>query len=1159
MPQISISIKSLITKNFSAGIFSIMFVTLCVFGQTKTPRDIRPLTAEKAIERELKSGEQHSYDIALTPGQYLEAIVEQKGIGIVVTLFDSSNKSLAEVDSSSGGMQGPKPLLFIADTAGKYRLEVRSFEKTAPAGRYEIKLKELRTVMEKDKKCFDAQQAFYEAEKLHKQETPESLQSASKKYDEALILYRAAEDRENEASTLTNIGVVYSYLGVNDKSLDYLQKALQLSREIKYKRGEAIARYELGWYYSVLEENQKSLEYFAQAFSLFDANRDGIVKTASLFKMGSASRLLGDNQKAKQYFLEALSLFKLAGNKDLEAVTLNDLSLVYQNLGRYENALNYLKLSLELKKDATRKSEEAIREAVGEKREEAVKKAVKNKKEEAITINNIGLTYTLLGDYQKAIDYFTQALPVEEGKDKAAAISNIAYSYFQLGKNQKAFEYSAQALSIYKDIKDKSGEGRTLSFIGEVNYKIKDNQKAIKFYTEGLQLIQISGDKIGEAWTLASIGIFYSNSGENQKALDYLNQAMTIQTAVGDIRGKARTLNQLQAVWLSLSNPRQAILYGKQSVNAYQEVRGEIKGLDKDLQFTFVKTVEPTYRSLADILISEGRLLEAQAVLDLLKEEEFGKIDRKSGAQLLTLPYTRAEEETIKTIDRTAALAREYSELKAKPRETLTPEEIKQLDYLERVEIPAANRAARLALEALSKASPDVKKLFDDKLEENIQTTLPALGRGVVALYTVVGKTGAEENVPGKTGSKGSGEVLDKNKVNFGWIVLVTPEDRRAFPIDTKDLEQTVFKFRAALRSIDSNVQPLYQTQPIAEELYKKLFLQTSEKQTTTLAAYLDEYLSKQSNKTLMWSLDGVLRYVPMAALHDGKGYLIEKYRNVVFNKASLGSLKDLPKPTWEVVGLGVSTAQTLKAPNGKALPFPALKDSEIELNSLVKEKDGKDTEGIFPGTVQINNAFTKDALFNGARARIPVIHISSHFWFNPAQQETSFLLLGNGDRLEMSEFEDYPTLFSDVDFLSLSACDTATGSASINPDETDKRESNGKEVEGFAWEAQKRGAKSVMASLWEVSATGTKELMLKFYQIKKEQPDLSKAEVLRQAQLSLLRGTDKTLETTSREKGVEEQRKKSVEGLKPFTRDKKVPFAHPYYWSSFILIGNWR
>jgi CHAT domain-containing protein len=49
-----------------------------------------------------------------------------------------------------------------------------------------------------------------------------------------------------------------------------------------------------------------------------------------------------------------------------------------------------------------------------------------------------------------------------------------------------------------------------------------------------------------------------------------------------------------------------------------------------------------------------------------------------------------------------------------------------------------------------------------------------------------------------------------------------------------------------------------------------------------------------------------------------------------------------------------------------------------------------------------------------------------------------------------------------------------------------------------------------VMASLWQVSDVGTKELMLKFYQIRKGQPDLPKGEAIRQAQLSLLHGTDK-------------------------------------------------
>jgi CHAT domain-containing protein len=100
------------------------------------------------------------------------------------------------------------------------------------------------------------------------------------------------------------------------------------------------------------------------------------------------------------------------------------------------------------------------------------------------------------------------------------------------------------------------------------------------------------------------------------------------------------------------------------------------------------------------------------------------------------------------------------------------------------------------------------------------------------------------------------------------------------------------------------------------------------------------------------------------------------------------------------------------------------------------------------------------------------------------------------------------------------------------------------------------------MASLWQVSDIGTKELMLEFYQIKKEQPELPKGEALRQAQLSLLRGgANKAQTANGSEKGIELgiAELKRVEELKPFKKDEKTPFAHPYYWSSFILIGNWR
>ena len=55
--------------------------------------------------------------------------------------------------------------------------------------------------------------------------------------------------------------------------------------------------------------------------------------------------------------------------------------------------------------------------------------------------------------------------------------------------------------------------------------------------------------------------------------------------------------------------------------------------------------------------------------------------------------------------------------------------------------------------------------------------------------------------------------------------------------------------------------------------------------------------------KTLVWSLDDVLRYVPMAALYDGSHYLTESYANVVINLASLINLKDKPSSDWTSIG----------------------------------------------------------------------------------------------------------------------------------------------------------------------------------------------------------------------------------------------------------------
>ena len=291
-----------------------------------------------------------------------------------------------------------------------------------------------------------------------------------------------------------------------------------------------------------------------------------------------------------------------------------------------------------------------------------------------------------------------------------------------------------------------------------------------------------------------------------------------------------------------------------------------------------------------------------------------------------------------------------------------------------------------------------------------------------------------------------------------------------------------------------------------------------------------------------MWSLDGVLRYIPTAALHDGTEFLVEKFRNVTFTKKSFLTLTEKDAAQWTALGLGVSEAKRVENVNFNALP-----EVERELHDVVRQT--KESTGILSGTRRLNHDFTRDATIRLWReGKYPVIHIASHYSFNPADQTASFLLVGDG-KLTFGDIQAKDNLFGTVDLLTLSACDTAMSA-------------NGKESEGFAFMAQDLGAKTVIASLWKVSDAGTPELMIRFYKSRAANPQMAKGEAFRQAQLSLLYGEGKAKAPVKTHlpprMGVIDLVSKRFE-VPLYEKIGKPQFAHPHYWSSFIMIGNWR
>ncbi len=102
-------------------------------------------------------------------------------------------------------------------------------------------------------------------------------------------------------------------------------------------------------------------------------------------------------------------------------------------------------------------------------------------------------------------------------------------------------------------------------------------------------------------------------------------QALAIAREIGDRRIEGYALADLGIVLSKAKRPELAILFYKQSINVREAIRKDISKLDKDIQKSYLATVESTYRDLADLLLKQDRILEAQQVLDLLKVEELNE------------------------------------------------------------------------------------------------------------------------------------------------------------------------------------------------------------------------------------------------------------------------------------------------------------------------------------------------------------------------------------------------------------------------------------------------------------------------------------------------------------------------------------------------------
>ncbi len=339
------------------------------------------------------------------------------------------------------------------------------------------------------------------------------------------------------------------------------------------------------------------------------------------------------------------------------------------------------------------------------------------------------------------------------------------------------------------------------------------------------------------------------------------------------------------------------------------------------------------------------------------------------------------------------------------------------------------------------------------------------------------------------------------------------PLQKFTTPIPEATVNQTLDLLYDSLynQSVDNSAVNIFSTTPInPQELTENTLtlLPTLKQVYSWLIEPLTTELESNQIKTLVFVLNGRLQNVPMAALYDGKQYLLENYAVALAPGLQLLDTQSKPKKQVKVLAAGLSQQVEIKGDI-----FPALSNVPQELNQI---------ESVFPQSRQLlNQEFTQARLENMLQESFPIVHLATHGVFSSDPNQT-FIVTGDRQTIDINTLSNLLTASStQPELLVLSACDTATG---------DERA-----VLGFAGVAVRSGTPTI-ASLWSVEDASTSQVMSQFYREFKSST-VNKADALQKAQLSL------------------------IESLKAnsLTPELKQLPPHPYYWAAYILVGNWQ
>ncbi|MFM2433137.1 MAG: hypothetical protein RLZZ511_4351 [Cyanobacteriota bacterium] len=504
-----------------------------------------------------------------------------------------------------------------------------------------------------------------------------------------------------------------------------------------------------------------------------------------------------------------------------------------------------------------------------------------------------------------------------------------------------------------------------------------------------------------------------------------------------------------------------AIIFYKQAINIIESIRKEGYQLPREIQESYSQNVSRTYRALADLLLKQNRVVEALQVLDLLKVQDLQDFLKKSKSNNLVT---------------------------------------KELEFLpQEIAILKAFNSNPLSLNEFLKSSPvqtQIQLLKANAAKQNLQLNayndlqfrIKKLGKNSALFYPLI--------------------LSDRFDDRLELVILTAdrPPIHKPVPITKDQLKTEIETFRQQLQNrsplIKQPAQTLYQRiiQPIESELK---------------AAGVD---------TIVYAPDDIMRYVPLAALHDGQQWLAERYQINYLTALALTPLEPDKNTNPRVLAAALTEKHQVKVLD-QTLTFPALQFTQPEVENLAKTLPNT--------TTLINQTFNRPNLTQ-TLPNSTIVHLATHGHFVPNSPDQSIILLGDGSTISLREIEQQ-WKFPNVSLVVLSACETAIGG----------KLGNGIEILGFGYQMQRTGSRASISSLWTIDDGGTQGFMSNFYTSLKQ--GQTPAAAIQQTQRNFIQGKVTPTDIQQLRAGA----KPDIPGGIP------TDLTHPYYWAPFILIGN--